>query len=741
MAHNHLRWWQRLRDRILMIAAVFGAVAGISSIPLSLDFLNPIARAIADFDITDLAQSQFRDDSDFPPDTTIVIVNIGNLDRGGIAHLLQTIVAFHPRVVGIDAFFRHDKEPLGDSVLEDALRQTPNLVLPCELLDPNDDGTFDSIATSHLRFHRLAQRAGFANVITSTERSFRTVRYFSPHEQVAAITIPSFPLAVAATFDSAQVAAFLADHDGVQEIAYLGNTDKFYVLDWSQLSADPAAAQIVHDKIVLLGYLGPQFTGTVTTLEDAFFTPLNDHYVGRSFPDMYGAVIHANIISQLLNHRSIHQVGQPIILAVAVLLCWCNIGLLSSWHRKLPLLYDGLALVMVVGQSLVVLFLTVYLYHQFTLRMPTTVLLMSVALTPTIHELYTQSLVPLLRAVVEHILGLFRRTPVAGILLILAPLQLAAQDATILNMRGTLRVIRNGAEVPASVGMVLSLSDQLQLQSGSAVTLVTSDGRSVRWTKTGTTRIHTAIAKAQRSAIAAKFAQYVFKEATSSNPDDDNYRRTMKVTGAVERAVTERRGNLDALEDVLQTTGIGLTTTAVDPSMRNLIEAAISERTIVVAFPHTTYHAGDTLQIAWFRSKAGTTYRVVFRRSDGSVAAELSASDTIAVAVRSRLGLERGIPYYWRIEERDGGEVRSQEYCVAWLRAEDEQRVLADLRQIERDMADDPALAEQLKARYLEDAGLHALAAMSYSRSAQQCNCSEYRRALVEYLRRYSYLP
>ncbi len=733
--------WQSIRDRILMVAAIFGAVIAISSIPLSFDFLNPISRAIADFDITDLAQSQFRDDSAFPPDTAIVIVNIGELDRAGIAGLITTITAHQPRVIGVDAFFRHEKQPHSDSLLEEAFSQAPNLVLPCELLDTNDDGTFDSLATSHSRFHRHARHVGFANVIASTERSFRTVRYFSPREEVGATVVPNFAVAIAHLFDSLRTASYLSADNSVEEIAYLGNTDKFYVLDWTQLMSDSTTARLVRDKIVLLGYLGTQFTGTVTTLEDAFFTPLNDHYVGRSFPDMYGVVVHANIISQILQQRRISSVAEPVIAGIAALLCWWNVGRLSTWHRRLPMLYDGLALVLVIVESLLVLFLTVYLYHRFTVRVPTTVLLMSIALAPTVHELYTQSLLPLLQAIARRILGLFGRTPVAGIVLMLGlPVLTAAQEATILNMRGTIRVIRNGTQLPATVGMRLSLSDQLQLSSGSAATLVTSDGRSVRWTKAGTVSIQNAVTKARSSPIAARFAQYVFKEATSSNSDDENYRRTMKITGAVERAVAQRRGNLDALDEVLQTTGIGVTTAAAEPSLRNYLDAALSEQTIIVAFPHTTYNLGDTLRIWWFRTKPNATYRISFRRSDGSIAAENTVQDTAVTIVRSQLGLARGVPYYWRIEEQNSS-VRSAEYCVAWLTDEEERRVLDDLQQIQNDFTDDAALAEQLKARYLEDAGLHAMAALSYTRSAQLCNCSEYRRTLVEFLRRYSYLP
>ncbi len=62
----------------------------------------------------------------------------------------------------------------------------------------------------------------------------------------------------------------------------------------------PADLEITfRDKIVLIGYVGDRID--IDTGEDKFFTPLNSKYIGKANRDMYGIVVHANIISTILN--------------------------------------------------------------------------------------------------------------------------------------------------------------------------------------------------------------------------------------------------------------------------------------------------------------------------------------------------------------------------------------------------------------------------------------------------------
>ena len=90
-------------------------------------------------------------------------------------------------------------------------------------------------------------------------------------------------------------------------INYKGNLEKFlcFSIDEFMLLKDKS---IVENKIVLVGYLGTP-TGNVFDVEDKHFTPLNEITSGKSIPDMYGLVIHANIIAMILNNSFMFEVG------------------------------------------------------------------------------------------------------------------------------------------------------------------------------------------------------------------------------------------------------------------------------------------------------------------------------------------------------------------------------------------------------------------------------------------------
>ena len=82
--------------------------------------------------------------------------------------------------------------------------------------------------------------------------------------------------------------------------------------------------EFLRGKIVLIGYLGENLVDSLSC-HDKYFTPLNENYVGRSMPDMYGVVIHANIVSMILNDSYIYNLDNYLIVFFALFLCYVNI--------------------------------------------------------------------------------------------------------------------------------------------------------------------------------------------------------------------------------------------------------------------------------------------------------------------------------------------------------------------------------------------------------------------------------
>ncbi|NJM93588.1 MAG: CHASE2 domain-containing protein [Cytophagales bacterium] len=71
---------------------------------------------------------------------------------------------------------------------------------------------------------------------------------------------------------------------------------------------------------MIFGYLGESFNDV--SWEDKFYTPLNKTYAGKANPDMYGVVIHANIVSMILNHDYVYTMAESTGVLVAIVLCF-----------------------------------------------------------------------------------------------------------------------------------------------------------------------------------------------------------------------------------------------------------------------------------------------------------------------------------------------------------------------------------------------------------------------------------
>ena len=84
-------------DCVLATAFIFALIFFGGGIFNAFEVLNPIGEAISDMDVTDIVFSKLRKDPDAHLNEDIVIVNIGNLNREGIAKQLEIIQEHHPR--------------------------------------------------------------------------------------------------------------------------------------------------------------------------------------------------------------------------------------------------------------------------------------------------------------------------------------------------------------------------------------------------------------------------------------------------------------------------------------------------------------------------------------------------------------------------------------------------------------------------------------------------------------------
>ncbi len=385
----------------------------LSLIEFNSDIVNPLAKALSDFELTDVVFSHMRENPGL--EDRITMVNIGNLDRRGVAALIEQINEHNPKVIGIDAFFRKPKEDAeGDSLLAIAFSKVKHMVLVSELHENEEKEIIDSVSYSHPMFMKHAQ-PGFADMITEGRDFFKTSRDCIPSEVVNGEKIFSFPVKMAYLYDSVQTTRFLARGNETETINFQGNIDTrqegvsanskivFAAIDWRQVFDTLYTPSIFENKIVIMGYMG-DYIGH-HTWEDKFFTPLNSNYVGKANPDMYGVVVHANIVSMILKGLYINDMSDWINLPLSLILIFLNVWLFSYLFIRLEMWYDGATFFLTLFEIMILIIVVLFIFDHYNYRVDITLPSIALALTGNLIEIYYGLIKPLYGKLVKKIVS------------------------------------------------------------------------------------------------------------------------------------------------------------------------------------------------------------------------------------------------------------------------------------------------------------------------------------------------
>ena len=353
-------------------------------VPINCLFLDPLKKAMSDFDTYDIVFSKLREEPQ--ADTNIVLVNLDNLSRYDLARQINIINSYNPKVVALDAFFQVEKEHHSDSILAAALSRCQNLVIASRLENYNEKKEiFDTLLTSINLFNRYASN-GFANLPNDEEVSFKTIREFRPTSLVKDTMVTSLAAKIVEKYDPNAFQLLMNRKSGIEKINYVGNYNNFYFLDADQVLSGNEDFSFIRNKIVLIGFI--EIDINKKTFEDIFFTPLNERYAGKSFPDMYGAVIQANIISMILNKRYINTMPEWISILIAIILTYVSAFVMFNVKKKYKDWFGVLAKLYILSISLLNLFLGVMVFHHFSYRINLTLALAVIVLTGTIIAMY-----------------------------------------------------------------------------------------------------------------------------------------------------------------------------------------------------------------------------------------------------------------------------------------------------------------------------------------------------------------
>lgn len=372
------------KHHILSTLFIFVCLGLLSLIPVQSDLLNPVSAAFDDFELTDVVFSKLRPDP--PADTNIVIVNIRDLNRAGVAEQINIINRYRPKVVAVDAAYRQPKDAAGDSALAKAFAEVDNLVLVSGMQKFNEQtGQYDTLETSHAMFNQHAV-TGFANMIIEDNDVYKVVRTFSPKEKICGKTELAFFTKIAQVYKPEAAEKFLKRNNGFEIINYKGNYNKFYTLDVDDIFDPDMDLSFIEGKIVLMGFIGDRIGAR--TLEDKFYTPLNENYIGRAHPDMFGVVIHANATSMILREEYINEVNDFIEIVIAVALCFINVAFFTYIINNLGDWYDSITILTQLIEACLIGYTVLVLFDVFGLKINLTLALAAVLISSNVLEIY-----------------------------------------------------------------------------------------------------------------------------------------------------------------------------------------------------------------------------------------------------------------------------------------------------------------------------------------------------------------
>ncbi len=413
---------QRLSITVIVFVMLLG-VNGITDYKFFSAF-DPISQALTDFELTDYAFSKLRPDQTV--DERIIIINLA-LSRREMAQQIQIINQYKPKVIGIDSFFNCEgnlrdsincpqlKDTLGNLLLSNAIADAGNVVLVSKLLqkrktaESNVIDQYDSIEYSDPIFKENSKRNSFANLATEAvyQEDVKLCRKFIPKVSVNGKDEYAFAVGMAMLYDSVKAMKFLARKNEEEVVNYRGNVEvqdvrlkalqnkdlgttnfnaMFYAIDWDDLLAGEVAADLFKDRIVIMGFMGDYFGDPAWS--DKYFTPLNKKVAGRANPDMFGVVVHANILAMILNEDYVNELADCQKYFIAFIVCLLTVALFIFIDRKLPAWFDALSVIIQVFQILVFSFLMVEVFANFSLKLDLSLTLAVSALVGPAYDIF-----------------------------------------------------------------------------------------------------------------------------------------------------------------------------------------------------------------------------------------------------------------------------------------------------------------------------------------------------------------
>lgn len=363
------------RDALISTVFTFLLIGLLGLIAANTKYLSPIYNALKDFEYTDLYYSQYKA-KQVAYNEDIVLVNIGDADREGIAAILTLVQSMNPKAVGVDVAFVERRDAENDSLLRNAL---PGDAVLASQLNYTHSASAKGKARRQLYEEKThpyfeVRNEGYGNFVAEEGK---TVRYFKPATVVQGDTVLSF---VGQLLKGSNPAVYRAMMERKKETEIINYSDeKFVVLDPSYLVVNEHFDKLIAGKYVFVGYLGDG-NGT-GSMEDLHLTPLNKSFGGHSIPDMYGLEIHAHILNMALRGTYVNSLPRSLSWVLAFIITLLHMYIFLRDFVDNHMWFHLIAKVLQLTSFGLMFLLAIGIYHFGNLKIEPSLLLIAIVLS------------------------------------------------------------------------------------------------------------------------------------------------------------------------------------------------------------------------------------------------------------------------------------------------------------------------------------------------------------------------
>jgi CHASE2 domain-containing sensor protein len=142
-----------------------------------------------------------------------------------------------------------------------------------------------------------------------------------------------------------------------------------------------------------MGFLGPKLGDIVR--EDIFFTAMNEQFVGKSYPDMYGVVVHANIISMIGEEDYLASLPGWVNNVITFLIVFFLMALFTFVRERFTEWYEPVSVIIIFAVLFIIFWIVLGIFHLFGLELMLREAFFAITISGMGYEGYQDSIKPL----------------------------------------------------------------------------------------------------------------------------------------------------------------------------------------------------------------------------------------------------------------------------------------------------------------------------------------------------------